>query len=33
MAKVYVKYKKGIVDPEAQNEKKALKCLAIILRM
>ncbi len=27
MAKVYVKYKKGIIDPEAQNVKKALEML------
>ena len=27
MAKVYVKYKKGILDPEAENTKKALEML------
>ncbi|MCD6126950.1 MAG: phosphoribosylformylglycinamidine synthase subunit PurS [Methanomicrobia archaeon] len=27
MTKVYVKYKDGIIDPEAENTKKALKML------
>jgi len=27
VAKVYVKYKKGILDPEAENTKKALEML------
>lgn len=27
MTKVYVKYKNGIIDPEAENTKKALKML------
>ncbi|MEA1994501.1 MAG: phosphoribosylformylglycinamidine synthase subunit PurS [Euryarchaeota archaeon] len=27
MTKVYVKYKKGIIDPEAENTEKALRAL------